>query len=419
MHVSRQFLVPVLLATLGGACGNAAASPDVTAVADAAARTDVSRADTPSDDATTSADAATGEVGAGESRYLAAVTSLTQAIDTADCRALTTLKSDYDSYFPTMTNERYRGLASGRFRPVVDFMARKRCNTYGVEGDAAAYRTAALGDSPAAAYLSGTPLLQAIVDRSTEVDGLLATANAERSAQGLDPIIVAEYPNSIVGGPTSTIVFFPGWPGRPQLHQWVQIQRTIGQMFFVTLQPRSDGRYDSFLHGRALTTRGGATTVGTTFENGTCLQCHYSGRPIHMRALDDATQAARVRALVEYLEDYPAQTNHPEYNPFPSSPGIGTGGKLTLDEAVAYTGRSLTTTELATLNRNTACDSCHDGTVQNPLRPPFDETVDIVMRNGIMPPGGGAVDATERAEAIRVMIAAYKVRMRRYFLGEE
>ena len=360
-----------------------------------------------------------GELGEAENRYIAATATLTEALETADCALMTRLVADYDSYFPDMTNEGYRNLASTRFRPVLDYMSRKLCNRYQIEGDAAAYERDAIAASPAGAFLSGTPLLQAVVDRSAELDGLLATANEERRAQGLDPIVVADYPNSIVGGPTSTIVMIPGWPERPELDQWIQVQRTIGQMFFVTLEPRDDGRYNSFVHGRELTTRSGVTTVGSTFANGTCLQCHYSGRPIHMRALeDDPVEAASVATLVTYLQAYPARSNHPDYNPFPSSPGIGTGGTLTLEEAEAYAGRSLTETELAALNRNTACNTCHNDTLQNALRPPFDETVDILMRNGIMPPGAGVTDASERAEAIRVMFAAYEVQLRQYFLGE-
>ncbi|MFO0660255.1 MAG: hypothetical protein U0165_10560 [Polyangiaceae bacterium] len=359
----------------------------------------------------------TGTIGDAENLYIAAVNKLTSGLDDAACTLMTTLTSDYESYYPLMTNEQYKDYASTRFKPVVDFMSRKLCNQFEITGSVEAYKAAALADSPAGAFLSGTQLLKAIYDRSSEVDSLLATVNAERSTQGLDPVIVAEYPNSIVGGGNSTIVFFPGWPDRPNLDQWIQIQRTVGQMFFVTLEPRSDGTYNSYLHGRNLTTGGSSMTVGTSVENGTCLQCHYSGKPLHMRALADATEAAKVATLVGYLQAYPAKTNHPDYNPFPSSPGIGTGGTLTLEEASTYAGRSLTTSELETINKNTACDACHNNTLQNALRPPLDQTVDILMANGIMPPGSGVVDSSERAEAIKVMKAAYKVKLKNYLLG--
>lgn len=316
-----------------------------------------------------------------------------------------------------MTSAQYRNLASTRFKPVVDSMSRKLCNEFEINGDTAAYKRDAIAASLAGDSLSRTPLLQAIVDKSSNLDGLLQTANNDRKAQGLDPIIVADYPNSIVGGPTSTIVFFPDWPSRPKLHQGLQVQRTIGQMFFISLEPRDDGSYNSYVHGRMMTTSLGTTTVASTFANGTCLQCHYSGRPIHMRALSDAGESTKVATLVTYLTAYPAATSHPDYNPFPSSPGIGTSGALTLEEATTYAGRTLTTTELATLNKNTSCDSCHNNTIQNALRPPFDDTIDILMRNGLMPPGSGVVDSTARALAIKVMMAAYKVKLKRYFLG--
>ena len=40
------------------------------------------------------------------------------------------------------------------------------------------------------------------------------------------------------------------------------------------------------------------------------------------------------------------------------------------------------------------------------------------MRNGIMPPGSGVTDSSARAEAIKVMKAAYQVKLKRYFLGK-
>jgi hypothetical protein len=42
----------------------------------------------------------------------------------------------------------------------------------------------------------------------------------------------------------------------------------------------------------------------------------------------------------------------------------------------------------------------------------------MLTANGIMPPGAGIVDASERAEAIKVMSAAYDVKLQRYFVGE-
>lgn len=360
-----------------------------------------------------------GPIGDAENRYIEATDSLTQALNGAKCTLMTTLAADYESYYPAMTNESYKNLASTRFKPFVDYMSRKLCNMLEISGDANAYKSDAVANSPAGEFLSGTPLLQAIFDESSEVDGLLATANSDRSAQGLEPIIVADYPNSIVGGPYSTVVFFPGWPGRPELDQWVQVQRVIGQMFFISLEPREDGSYDTYLHGRTMTSKNGVTTVESTFANGTCLSCHYSGKPIHMGALDDAAEAEKVAKLVQYLQKYPAKTNHPDYNPFPDAPGIGTSGALTLEEATTYAGRTLTTEELATLNKNTSCNMCHNNTLQNALLPPFGDTIQILMKNGIMPPGSGVVDAADRTEAIKVMNAAYAVKLKRYFMGDE
>ena len=359
------------------------------------------------------------QLGEADNSYIAATQTLTASVDTASCALITQLVADYATYSAAMTNARLRDLASSHFKPVLDFMSRKLCNEFEIIGDIEAYKTDAKTSSPAGEFLSGTPLLQAIVDRSSDLDTLLGAANQTRAADGLDPIIVADYPNSVTGL-TSTIVFFPGWPERPQLHQWLQVQRTLSQMFFVTLEPRADGGYASFAHSRPLTTNNGMSTVGTAVGNfaGACLMCHYSGRPLHMRALDNVTEAAKVATLVDYLGKYPPKTNHPVYNPFPDSPGVGTGGTLTMEQASTYAGRSLTEADLATLNRNTACDSCHNGTVQNPLRPPLSETVRILTTNGLMAPGVGIVDETERTEAIKVMVAAYKVKLQSYFVDQ-
>jgi hypothetical protein len=363
-----------------------------------------------------------GEIGDAESRYLAAIDALTGRLYDADCDLLRTLAQDYEAYAPAMTNARLQSFASTRFKPQLDYMARKACNQLLIDGDAEAYKQDAVAASPSAGFLSGSALLQALVDQSSDLDALLASANDERSAAGLEPIIVADYPNSVVGGPTSTIVFFPGWPDRPALDQWLQVQRTLRQMFFITLEPRDDGSYASFVHARPMRTTAGTTTIddtiGSIAANDTCLLCHYSGKPIHMRAPDDPVEAAKVATLVEYLAEYPARTNHPDYNPFPNTPGLGTGGTLTLEEASTYAGRDVTADELVTLNRNTACDNCHDDSFQNALRPPFSEVVEILMENGLMPPGVGVVDAAERAEALQVMKAAYVVELARYFQGE-
>jgi cytochrome c551/c552 len=134
-----------------------------------------------------------------------------------------------------------------------------------------------------------------------------------------------------------------------------------------------------------------------------------------MRALASGKDADKVSTLVRYLQSYPPKTNHPIYNPFPDSPGIGTGGTLTLDEASTYAGRTLTNDDLATINQNTSCNSCHDGTTQNPLRAPFGQTVQFLTANGIMPPNRGIVDSSARTEAIKVLTAAYKVKLKTYF----
>ena len=370
-------------------------------------------------------DAGTGEGGSPEVlgdadySYLDATDTLTASIDTADCKLITQLLSDYPTYFEAMTSTRLRDLASSRFKPVLDFMSHKLCNDFGIAGDIEAYKSEAKANSPAGEFLNGTPLLQALVDESSDLQTLLNAENNKRSAEGLDPIIVADYPNSITSN-TSTIVFFPGWSGRPKLDQWLQVQRTLQQLFFVTLEPRGDGTYATFTHSRALTTSNGTSTVGTSVTNqgGSCLMCHYSGKALHMRALDSGKDADKVATLVHYLQAYPPNTNHPVYNPFPDSPGIGTGGALTIEEASTYAGRTLTDTELATLNQNTACDSCHNGTTQNPLRAPFGQTVQFLTGNGIMPPGRGIVDATARTEAIKVLTAAYKVKLNNYFVGK-
>jgi hypothetical protein len=359
------------------------------------------------------------ELGEGDKLYVAATETLTAGVDTARCELITQLLADYPLYATAMTNTRLRDLASSRFKPVLDFMSRKLCNEFEISGDIGAYKSEALANSPAGEFLNNTPLLQALVDRSSELDALLDAANKERSAEGLDPIIVADYPNTVTGE-TSTVVFFPGWPGRPRLDQWLQVQRTLGQMFFITLEPRDDGTYASYLHSRGLVTYNGMSTVGISVGNqgGACLTCHYSGKPLRMRALDDAKEAAKVATLVDYLGKYPPKTNHPGYNPFPDSPGIGTGGTLTMAAASTYAGRTLTEADLATLNRNTACDSCHNGTIQNSLIPPLSETVRMLMANGLMAPGAGIVDETERAEAIKVMKAAYLVKLQSYFVGK-
>jgi hypothetical protein len=369
----------------------------------------------------TATDAGSQEVlGEADNLYVEDTEALTASVDTASCALVTQLLADYGTYATNMTNARLRDLATTRFKPVLDFMSRKLCNEWEVNGDVEAYKREAKANSPAGDFLSGTPFLQALVDRSSDLDARLDEANKKRSAEGLEPIVVAEYPNSVTGQ-NSTIVFFPGWPGRPQLHQWLQVQRTLRQMFFISLEPRDDGKYASFLHSRDLTTNSGTSTVGTTIGNtgGVCLTCHYSGKPLHMRALDDnAKEASNVATLVKYLGKYPPKTNHPDYNPFPDSPGIGTGGKLTMEEASTYAGRTLTVADLATLNRNTSCDSCHDGTIQNPLRSPLSEPIRILTANGLMAPGVGIVDEAERTEAIKVMKAAYNVKLQRYFVGK-
>lgn len=411
LSIPKTLPLFLLICALGASCQDESSTPDADTP-----QTDPADAGSEKTDPT---DASTGKtLGDAERLYLAATETLTQGLDTADCKTITALVTDYQSYSAAMTDTQYQSLAASRFKPVLDFMSRQLCNQFRINGDVEAYKSDALAASPAGEFLSGTPLLQAIVDQSSDLEALLATANQERSAQGLDPIIVADYVNSVVGGPTSTIVFFPGWPGRPKLDQWLQVQRTIHEMFFISLEPRDDGTYASYVHGRSMSTTGSTTTVASTFSNGTCLECHYSGKPIHMRPLDDTVEAAKVATLVKYLQKYPAQTNHPDYNPFPGSPGIGTGGTLTLEEASTYAGRTLTATELDTLNKNTACDTCHNGTIQNPLRPPYSRTVDILMANGIMPPGSGVPDKSEREEAIKVMNAAYKAKLKRYFLGD-
>jgi hypothetical protein len=360
------------------------------------------------------------ELGEADDRYIQATRTLTASVDTADCQLITQLSTDYPTYSEAMTNARLRGLASSRFKSVLDFMTFKLCNEFQISGDIAAYKSDAIASAPAGDFLNNTPLLRAIVNETSDRDALLDAANEERHAQGLDPIIVSDYENSVTAG-SSTIVFFPGWPGRPKLDQWLQVQRTLNAMFFISLEPRDDGTYSSFVHSRALVTTGDIAAIGSsvTITGGvSCMLCHYSGKPIHMRPRDDGKDAAKVQTLVDYLQKYPPKTNHPEYNPFPESPGIGTGGKLTLEEASTYAGRTVTAAELDTLNRNTSCDSCHNGSTQNPLRPPFGETVEMLMANGIMPPGAGVVDQTERTEALKVMKAAYKVKLQRYFVGD-
>lgn len=375
---------------------------------------------TKSEATSTNADAGSQEeLGEADNLYVEATETLTANVDTAKCALIQQLLVDYPTYSAAMTNARLRDLAASRFKPVLDFMSRKLCNEFEISGDIEAYKREAMANSPAGEFLSGTPLLKALVDRSSDLDALLDAANQKRSAEGLDPIIVADYPNSVISG-TSTIVLFPGWPGRPRLHQWLQVQRTLGQMFFITLEPRDDGTYASALHSRGLTTNGGTSTVGTSVGNvgGACLTCHYSAKPLRMLPLDNAKEAAKVATLVNYLGKYPPKTNHPVYNPFPDSPGIGTGGTLTMEKASIFAGRALTEADLATLNRNTACDSCHNGTVQNPLRPPLGETVRILTANGLMAPGVGIVNEAERVEAIKVMNAAYKEKLQSYLVGK-
>lgn len=61
---------------------------------------------------------------------------------------------------------------------------------------------------------------------------------------------------------------------------------------------------------------------------------------------------------------------------------------------------------------------CHDNSNENALRPPFDDAVDILMTNGLMPPGRGVTDDRDREEALKVMTAAYRVKLKAYFLAE-
>lgn len=231
-------------------------------------------------------------IGDAEGRYIAAAGSLAESVDTLDCAGITSFADDYTDYSGALTNRVYQDLASTRFKPMVDYLSRKLCNEFEIAGDLASYEADAVEHSPAGAYLSGTPLLQAVIDESTTVNSLLATANTARAEEGLSAIIIADYPNSIVGGPTSTVLYFPGWPDRPELDQWVQVQRTINQLLLIALEPQVDGTYISFAHRRDLEASGSTTTVGDTVVNGTCLQCHHSGRPPHM-GVPDSARAAR------------------------------------------------------------------------------------------------------------------------------
>ena len=326
--------------------------------------------------------------------------------------------TDLDDYQPAMTDETLKGYANTRFRPLLEFAYRKSCRPYGIAGSIDDYILGALGATPAGLFLSGTPLLQALVDRdATKAAPLLANWNEERRQQGLGEVVVAEYLNSVVGG-ASTIIYIPNWPGKPNMEQWLQIQRTVGSMFFISLEPAADG-YASFMRSSTLHTVGDTTTIDDDLGQsaGSCFSCHYSSKPLPMLPTDDPQEASKVAVFRRLIDRYPAVTNHPIYNPPASFPGIGTFGTLTLEKASRYAGRAVTSTELNTLTRLTACDSCHNGSYQNEIQPFAGMTTAILMKNGIMPPGqSGLPDAASIQLALSVLVGSYKETMTTFLL---
>ncbi|HET9241655.1 MAG TPA: hypothetical protein VFO10_30590 [Oligoflexus sp.] len=360
-----------------------------------------------------------------ENQYVSDVFAITSMVNETEdqffgiwCPEIDATIRNVSTYAPQMQDKELRSRAEQRFLPFVKLIFRKSCRPYGAAGAFEDYERDSIAATPAGPYLSESALLQALVTfNKAEVDALVKTWNEERRQQGLGDVIAADYPNSVVGG-ISSLLFIPGWPGRPQLNQWVQVQRTLESMLFISLEPSGSG-YASYLRASRLQPKKEKFLIEPGLSNldANCFGCHYSGKPLRLPALDDPEQAARVKMINDARKLYPARTHHPIYNPPENIPGMGTSGTLTMERASLFAGRPVTADELTLLNQNTRCNSCHNGSFQNPIHDTIAGVITIYLHNGFMPPGlAKPLDDSSRQLVEKVLAASYRETLRDYFL---
>lgn len=310
-------------------------------------------------------------------------------IDThSTCSKLQENLSKIDAYL-ARGSEPHHDLAATRLKPTANYFEGIHCFNY-TGGKTPNYDKIVRSKTPSAQVLKDAQLLTLLFNPN-DAERAIDKWNAIRKSQSLKPLLWGNYRNSIDGG-NSTVLLVQGSIDNPDLHEWLQIQRSLSSVFFLSLDKSET---PSRTYVRASHFSGGTLSDSPTHDIGNnCYQCHTSGKPLRMfEPLTDDKQ--RISQLNDILSAEGPSIN--PFNPRPDFPGIG----MTKQDPVELTH----------------CASCHDGNYKDALTLFGGRIFNAYLTKKVMPPNTHHIN-WDRQKLKEVLYGDFKTNLRKYLEGE-